>query len=733
MVLKKFNCPMCNAGCGLIADVQNNKIISVKPDPNYPLTKGYCCPKGIALGDVTNDNDRVKRPLKRINGEFKEISWKRALHEIADKLSTLKDIFGGDSIAYYLGTNSVHQYAHSMFAVGLMDALGSKMMYNAGSVDNNNNFVAQNILFGSSVVMPIPDLPNTDLLVLIGANPAVSNLSLVTCSNVMKVLKGIKARKGEIYIIDPRRNETAKILTKKDDGYHIPIYPDTDIYMLLAMINTVIKEKLIDQEYINQNTYGFEKLKKIVEPFTLELAEKCCKIPQKVLYDLTVKFARTKKAVMYGRLGISLSSFATLNIWAIYLLNIITGKLDRPGGSIFGKNLINIAKLGRIIGQGSFDNIRSRVGGYPDVMGAFPLGTLAKEILREKEPVRALILSGGNPLLSAPNSNEFRKALDKLEFLIVLDFYINETAAYKADYILPTRVPTENSNSPIFLLNYQVFPHVEYSHALVETDLYGSKSEWEILLSLARLMKIPMFGSTLLDSIPKLYSLLHKKYHPEFLIKLFLFLGQILEKKYPRLSSNSYTLKKLKNRKEVLLLGKNQYGVLEKYIQTKNKKINLMDLRLEEQLNICEQSINAKIRELSEIENINSNFLMIGRRNLKTMNSWMHNIQRLWRNKQEPHLFIHPTDAKKLNLIDNEHVIVENHLGAIKVPIKITDEIMPKVLCYPHGWGHKNRFLSFASQYPGENINFLTDNKKLDTLSGQPVMNGYKVSLRKLD
>ncbi len=726
--IKKFNCPICNAGCGLLVEVKNNKIISVRADPNYPLTGGYCCPKGIALDYIANDKDRVLYPLKREGKNFIKISWKQALEEISDKIQQIIKKSSPQAIAYYLGTNSVHQYAHSMFAVGFMKAINSKNMYNAGSVDNNNKFVAQYFLYGSSAVMPIPDLNNTDLLILIGTNPAVTNLSLVTCSNVMKVLKDIIKRNGEIYLIDPRRNETAKILFNKNDKEHyIPIYPDTDIYLLLSMINCIFKKNLQDEAFLKKNTINYEYLKKYTKPFTLEIAEKCTGIPAQIIHDLTIKFAKTKRAVIYGRLGTCLSSFATLNAWAIELLNIICGKLDRPGGAIFGKNIINIAKLGSLVGMGGFNEWRSRIGNYPSVMGALPLGTLAREILADRNPVKALIISGGNPILSAPNSNEFKKALEKLELCIVLDFYINETAMFAADYILPTRTPMENSNLPIYLLNYQIFPHIEYSHRVIEPNLKGPKSEWEILLSLVRLLEKPMFGSRFLDFLIKMYSFIKGKFDPDFLISLFLFLGQIIEGKFPKLS-----LKKLK-KSGTIVLGNNEYNVLKKYIRTKDKKIRLLNDFLIEQLKLCKSSIEEKIKEIQQIIHEKNVFLMIGRRNLKTMNSWMHNVELLWKRKQEPKLYINSNDANKLELKQNEKIIVENKFGKIVVPVFITDDILENVVCYPHGWGHKNPFLSLANQHPGENVNVLTDSSKLDKLSGQPIMNGYKVFLRKLN
>ncbi len=731
MVTKKFTCPTCNAGCGLLVEVENNAVVSVKPNPAHPISKGFCCPKGLSLGYVTNDKDRVRTPLKRIEGKFQPISWKRALLEISERLTELKNKHGPNSIAYYMGTNSVHQYAHSMFVKGFMDAIGSSKYYTAGSVDNNNKFVAQYFLYGSSVVMPIPDLPRSDLVLLIGTNPAETNLSLVTCANIVKVLKGIKQRGGEIYVIDPRRNETAKLFTKRDDGHYVPIVPDTDAFFLMALLNVIFTEGLEDKAFLRDYCEGSDTLKKITIPFTPELVETVCAISSEKIREIARKFAATKRAVAYGRLGTCLSTFSTLNAWAIDVLNIVGGKLDRPGGAIFGHNVINIAKLGKIAGMGSYDNMRSRIGSFPDVMGAFPLGILAREVQALKNPVRALLISGGNPALSAPNSNEFKKALESLEFCVVFDFYINETAQQAAHYILPTRTPLENSNIPVYLLNYQVTPHVDYSYAMVVPNAGGPKPEWEILASLARLMKVPMFGSALLDMVPNLFRIVHKEYSPEFMIRLFLFVGQFLDGKIPKLTSGTWTLKKLKKR-EFALVGPQRYGVLKDYVRTKDKKIQLINPQLEEQITSCGNALTRRTQEMKTKTRQPNEFLMIGRRNLKTMNSWLHNIESLWRQKQEPKLLINKHDAERLNLNNNEFVAVENERGEIKVPIEITEDILSGVVCYPHGWGHKNPHLSFANQHPGENVNVLTSSYELEKLSGMPLMNGYKVRLKKL-
>jgi anaerobic selenocysteine-containing dehydrogenase len=727
---KKFTCPACNSGCGLLVEVKNNRVRSIKPDKNHPLSKGYACPKGLSWGDITNDKDRVRRPLKRVNGTFIPISWRQALHEIAAKVLEIREKYSPEAIAYYMGTNSFHHYAHSLFVSGFLGAIGSEKMYNAGSVDNNNHFVAQQFLYGSPIVMPIPDLPNTDLFIIFGSNPHITHLSLSNCANVRKVMRGILKRGGEIYVIDPRKNETAQRYAN-DAEHYIPIIPDTDIYMLLAMMNIIFQEDLGDDAFLRDFTLNSEILKDHVKEFTPERAEQICRVPAEKIYALTRKFTATKRALIYGRMGICASTFSTLNAWAIEVLNILAGKLDAPGGRIFGNNIVNTAKIGGFIGLGSYDKRRSRIGNYPEVMGAFPLGTLAREILAPKDPVRSLFISAGNPILSSPNSNEFKKALKTLELCVVLDFYINETALEAAHYVLPVATPLENANyHALYNLNYQLFPHAEYNEAPLTPDKYGPKAEWEILLALIRLMDLTAFGSGLFDTIIKVYTKIFKKFNPEILVKLLLIIGQVLHKRIPYLSASALTLKKLKQEK-LILTGKNEYGVIKKYLLTKNKQINLVNDEIESHLALCRDQLQDRITHPEKYELEGDEFLLIGRRYLKTNNSWMHNIESMWKDKHEPRLLINAQDATRLGVEEPNHVVLESAQGTVELPIEITEDIIAGVVCYPHGWGHKNPRLSFANQHPGENINVLTDSHTLDRTSGIPVFNGYKIKLRR--
>jgi len=318
-----------------------------------------------------------------------------------------------------------------------------------------------------------------------------------------------------------------------------------------------------------------------------------------------------------------------------------------------------------------------------------------------------------------------------LELCVVLDFYINETALIAADYILSVRTPLENKNFSLFSLNYQIFPHIDYNPPIVKTDLYGPKPEWEILLSLTRLMKLKFMNSFIFDSIPKFYNFINKKFDPEILVKIFLLLGQVMEGKIPYLSQNAITLKNLK-KKRFILVGKNRYNVLKKYILTKNKKINLVNDKIVEQIQLCKKELNERLTNDPKYILNKNEFLLIGGRNLKTMNSWMHNVPFLWRNKQEPRLMINPVDAKNLNINDEDKVRISNNFGYIDVPVIISEDIIKGSVFYPHGWGHKNPKLSYANQHPGENINKLTDSHKLEKLSGMPIMNGYRVKLIKI-
>ena len=735
MKQKEFFCGLCNASCGLIAKIENGKIKSIIPDKHHPLSKGYCCPKGLSMGDVTNDPDRVTQPKKFIDGKWVTISWKQALSEISRELTSLMEEHGPDSIGSYMGTNGGHNYSHSMYWKGFMDALGSKNSYNAGSVDNNNKFVAQYFLYGNSAVMPIPDLLNTNYLILIGTNPAATHLSLASCQNVMEKIKNIASR-GKVIIIDPRINETTKQVQSKhpDNVEHLFIWPTSDIFFLLALINVIISENLQDNRYIDKVSIGFTKLKGSVEHFTPELASKLTKISSDNIKRIAREFAKNPKAVMYGRIGTSLTRFPTLNAWAIDVLNLITGHLDKEGCAIFGYGPFNIPKVGKLVNMGSYDAYRSRIGNYPEVMGGLPLSNLAKEISTQgKGQIKALIETGGNVVLSAPNSNELISALKHLKLMINIDFYINETATIAAEdaniplnYFLPATTTLEQDNIHLMYLNYSVKPHVEYHKALVKPK-GSAKQEWEIFLALTRKMKLKAFGNNLINGIKKILNVLKRQLTPTAIVRILAIVGNIIEKRIPKLSEQAFTFGDIE-KKKLFIWKHHRFGVIENYLLTLDKKVHLMEKPIEDNL-LKLQNAEKDFMKYSKLEK--DTLLLIGRRHKKTMNSWLHNVPRLWKNSQYPKLLINKKDASKFNVKDDDQVVLYNKLGEIKVPVQLSDDMMEGVVCYPHGWGHIRNKLMFAQKNPGQNFNVLANSDELDTLSGMPSLNGVKIFIKK--
>ncbi|MFX0098556.1 MAG: molybdopterin-dependent oxidoreductase [Candidatus Hodarchaeota archaeon] len=731
---KKFFCSICDASCGLIAVIEKGKVKNILPDKNHPVSKGYCCPKGLALVDITNDPDRILSPMKYRGDEWIKISWKQAITEISDELFRLKNQFGPNSISMHLGTNATHCFSTSMFGKGLMDAIGSENRYNAGSVDDNNKFAAQYFLFGNSVLMPIPDLVHTNYLILIGTNPAATNLSLAKCSNVMDKIKKVASR-GKVIVIDPRRNETVKQLenNNKNSVVHHFIHPGTDTWLLMAMIHVIIREKLVDGDFLKDNTIGYSELEPLVDYFTPDLAASRTKIPKDVIIDIAREFASADRAVIYGRLGTCLTSHSTINAWAIEVLNIITGHFDKKGCAIFGYAPLNVAKIGKLIKLGEYDQWRSRIGNYAEVMNGLPLSVLAREMCTPgKGQVKAFIEIAGNVALTAPNSNELLEAMKNLDIVVNVDFYLNETAVAAAEiakvsnnYFLPATTPLERANIHLTHLNYNVIPHVEYHDPVIETRSNGPKQEWKIFLALIKKMKLTAFGNKAFNAMMKILNFLNKELDPSFLVSLLAIIGNIMEKRFPLLSRSAITFKNIKEKK-LFVWKHHEYSVLRKFLLTKDKKIHLLEKPILDAISRFSKQVDGK-DEYLPLEK--DQFLLIGRRHLKTMNSWMHNIPRLWKINDYPKLLLNKNDAKRLDLDDGCNVKLTTKHGEIEVPIKITGDIMRGVVCYPHGWGHSRNLLNHAKKHPGQNYNRLTSSREIEALSGMPRLNGIRVTL----
>ncbi|HME52740.1 MAG TPA: molybdopterin-dependent oxidoreductase [Candidatus Lokiarchaeia archaeon] len=737
MERKKFFCSICDASCGLIAITDNNTVVNIIPDKHHPVSKGYCCPKGLALHHVTNDPDRIIHPLKFDGGTWVQLSWKQAIGDIAAKFGAIRVQNGPHAIASHMGTNGNHSYSFSMYWKGFNDALGTRNCFDAGSVDNNNKFAAQYFMYGNSAVMPIPDLINADFLLLIGTNPAETNLNIAKCSSVMDKIATI-AKRGSVVIIDPRNNETVKTLEsiKRTNVKHHFIKPGTDTWLLVAMLNVIIVEGLIDENFINMNSTGYEQIKNRIASCTPTIASRVTGIPEETIAALAREFATTPRATIYARLGTCLVPHPTLNAWAIETLHVITGHLDKEGCAIFGHGPFNVAKVGRLIKLGEYDEWRSRIGHYPSVMGALPLGILAREITTPGTgQVRALIEAGGNIALTAPDSNAMLDAMKQLDIFVSIDFYRNETATLAAEgarvpavYILPATTPLERENIPITYLNYNIVPHVEYHDAVILPSRAGPKQEWEIFLALTRAMHLVPFGNKMFGILAKALRFMHKEFSPGFLVGLLAIIGNIMGKHPPIVSDQAITLGAIK-KKKVIVWKRHRYGVLKEFLFTGDKKVHLADPRIVQDLDRFVASIKDEMR----VDDLASNeFFLIGRRHRKTMNSWLHNIPALWKERTYPRLLVNEEDALRLGMKDLDVVRLSNQSGELQVPVELTSDIMKGVLCYPHGWGHDKNGLTFARENAGANFNCLTSDAPLDPLSGMPCFDGIHVFLKKL-
>jgi formate dehydrogenase len=721
-----------------VAIVEKGKVVNVLPDKRHPVSKGYCCPKGLALHHVANDPDRVRSPLKCESGVWKPISWKQAIGEIAAKLNEIRERHGPHAIASHMGTNGGHCFTHSMYWQGFCDALGTNNRYTAGSVDNNNKFVAQYLMYGNSTIMPIPDLPNADYLLLIGTNPAATNLSLAKCSNVMDKVKAI-ARRGKVVVVDPRRTETVKALAADPACHHEHhfIKPGSDTWLLLALLNHVITEGLVDHDFVDKHVDGLEVIKPLLAGFTPALAEQRTGIPAEIISGMARDFATTPRAVVYARLGTCVGPFPTVNAWAVEALHAVTGHLDREGCAVFGHGPFNVAKVGRLIKLGEFDRWRSRIGNYPSVMGALPLGILAREITTQgRGQVRALIESGGNLALTAPGSAEMQAALKQLELLVSIDFYRNETATIAAEiakvpvvYILPATTPLEVENIHVTHLNYAVVPHVEYHSPVVDPPRAGPRPEWEIFMAFIRQMQLVPFGNKLFGILAKLLRLVHKDLSPGVVVGLLAVIGNLMERHPPLLSGQAITFGAIKRRKLIVWKG-HRHGVLREFLLTGDKKVHLAAPEI---MNMIRQLAEQGRSGVEDDKPGEHKLVLIGRRHPKTMNSWLHNIPSLQGNRSYPLLLVNEGDGSRLGLHDGEAIRLYNDAGEITVPIELTRDIMPGVVCYPHGWGHAYNGLRFACGHPGENYNTLSNTDHLEPVSGMPLFNGVRVKIEKLD
>jgi anaerobic selenocysteine-containing dehydrogenase len=689
LIMSEFHyrtCNLCEAVCGIEIEHAGREIIAIRGDKQDPFSRGHICPKALALKDVYLDKNRLKTPVRRDGDTWREISWDEAFTEIGEKVKEIQTKYGRDAVAVFQGNPSVHNFGTLLSSGNLLKALKTKNNYTATSVDQMPHHFAAWTMFGHPLLIPIPDIDRTDYFLIFGANPLASNGSLMTAPDIINRLEAIRAREGKIVLIDPRRTETARVA----DEHHF-IKPATDVYFLLAFINVLFAENLFDPDRLEEFTDGVEALKEVSKDYPPEKAEEFTGISAAEIKRIAREFATAESAVAYGRIGVSTQKYGNLCHWLINAVNILTGNFDRAGGAMFTAPAFDIVAASK--GGKLFDRWQSRVRKLPEFMGELPVAALAEEILTPGEgQIKALFTSCGNPVLSTPNGGQLDKALEELEFMVSIDIYINETTR-RADIILPTATGLETSHYDVIFNIFAVRNTAKFSEPLFP-KAEDAKYDWEVFHELARVLSDEDFEFIA----------------PEEKLNLGLQFGR-------------YGL-------SIEELRKNPHGVdlgalepcLPERLFTENKRIELApDLLVEDLQRLGTEETGDEFP-----------FALIGRRHLRDNNSWLHNSEILVKGKNRCTLLMNAADAERLGLENASIVTVTSRVGAIEIPLEITDRIMSGVVSIPHGYGHGREgvLLDIAAEHAGASINDLTDELEIDELTGNAAFSNVRVNVR---
>lgn len=705
------NCNLCEAICGIEISVQAGQHLNIRGDDDDPFSRGYICPKAVALQDIHYDKDRIKHPVRRTANGWQRIGWDEAFDEVTQNLKRIHAKYGKNSVATYLGNPTVHNYGALLFAPGFLRSLHTRNKFSATSVDQLAHHLSAYLMFGHQLLLPVPDLDRTNYFLILGANPAVSNGSMMTAPGMGRRLQEIRKRGGKVILIDPRYNETARLADR-----HLFIRPGTDVLLLLALLHVVFDEGLTRTPPF---TNGVETVRNLVAEFPPEKVASITGVNSDQIRTLAREFVSAEGAVCYGRIGVSTQEFGVLCQWLINILNIVTGNLDRPGGAMFTLPAFDpLSAPEGLAPRGSFARWHSRVRKLPESAGELPVATLAEEILTEGPgQVKAFVTFAGNPVLSTPNGRELDQALANLEFMASIDCYINETTRH-ASIILPPTSSLERGHYDLAFHLLAIRNTAKFSPALFQPG-EDSLDDWEILLELQTRMQHDGFFGGSLGHVKRKF--VRRFFGPERILDLGLRFGPYGAGMNP--FSKGLTLRKVQKAVHGIDLGP-LTSCLPGRLRTADKRIELAPDVLVKDVE------RVKARLLDGVHS-NGQLLLIGRRQLRGNNSWMHNYQRLVKGKPQCTILMHPKDAAQRHLASGQKAVVRSRVGSVALPVEISEEMMPGVVSIPHGWGHDRVGiqLDVAQQNAGASINDLTDNQAIDTLCGTAAFNGTLVAV----
>jgi len=692
-------CHLCEAICGLEIVTETDRIISIKGDEKDPFSRGHICPKAIALKDIQEDPDRLKKPVKRVGDEWVEVTWDEALKGVAQRLFEVQNTHGDDSVGVYAGNPNVHNYGNLTHGRLLRKALGTRNNFSATSLDQLPHQLLGLKLYGHQFLLPVPDIDHTDYMLILGANPLASNGSMMTVPDVKKRLKAIQKRGGKVVVVDPRRSETAEIA----DAHHF-IRPGTDALLLMAILFCLFDEDRVDAGHLSSLLDGVETIEAAVAPFSPETVGPVTGIDSETIRQMARDMAESDRAVCYGRMGVSVQQFGTLCQWAIQLINLLTGNVDKVGGALVPSPAVGYVKPGEPTG-GHFARFKSRVSGLPEFGGEFPSAVLAEEILTPGDgQIRAMVTLAGNPVLSAPNGRRLDEAFSELDFMVALDFYINETTRH-ADYILPPTSPLEHDHYDIAFLRLAVRDTTRFNEAIIAPE-ESALHDWQILSGIAQAL-----GELKDKPVKPLPA-------PHMLMDFALQSGPYGKHAGSELE---LSLAKLKEHPHGIDIGPLKPSLTER-LCTENGRIRLDHALFIDDLARLQQEINQPPESGHELR-------LIGRRHVRSNNSWMHNFHRLVKGKPRWQCFMNPKDMQARGLTDGQDVSIESRVGAVKTVVVASDEMMPGVISLPHGWGHQRDGVrqAIATEQAGVSVNDITDDQFMDPLTGNAALNGVPV------
>lgn len=727
-------CSLCEATCGIAIDIEGDQVVRVRGDEEDVFSRGYICPKGTQIGALHHDPDRLRAPLVKRAGKHVEVSWEEAFAEVERGFERVVEAHGRSSLAAYAGNPNAHNFGSTIFLGPLLKSLGTRNLFSASTVDQMPRHVSAGLMFGTAMTIPIVDVDRTDYLLMLGANPLESNGSLLTAPDLPGRLRALVARGAKLVVVDPRRTRTAEIASE-----HLRIRPGTDALLLVGMANVLVEERLVELGALREHITGTAEVKAAIADFTAEKVAPVCGIDSETIRRLARELAAAPSAAVYGRMGAHTTEFGTLASWAADVLNTFTGNLDRAGGVLFpqgGHAPAGSRKPGKGFSVGRW---KSRAKGYAEVLGEFPVATMADEMETPGEgQTRALFTFAGNPALSTPDSNRVERALAGLDFMVSVDIYLNETTRH-ADVILPPPSALERSQYDAAFYQFSVRNIANYSPPTFEPQ---GPSEGEILAKLTLIVtgQGAEADPAVVDALAAralATSVAKNDASPAFGKEVDEILAAVSHRSGPErvldiqlrggargdgfgANADGLSLEELEANPHGIDLGPLEPRIPE-VLATPSGNVELAPVPIIEDL--------VRLRE--RMSRTEEKLLLVGRRHLRSNNSWMHNVKPLVRGRGRCTLHVHPQDAERLGLISGASARISSEAGSLEATVEVTDAVMEGVVSLPHGWGHSapGAKLGVAAAHAGVNSNVLTPAVVADPLSGNAALNAIPVEV----